>query len=190
MIGLIKLTGEGAFDNRTRKRLYEYITSHPGVSFQILKEAFRMKDGTLRYHLQYLLSNGEIVRSEDDRRRVYYCSGVKKNSLLGRPIPGKLSDQQRRVMELIAMDPGVTNSDLWMRSKQTKRELNQNLRSLISLDLIWKVKVDGREGYEFITDKGLYSEVYMILLDKLLKEEISLQQFDSLRVRLKKIMKD
>jgi predicted transcriptional regulator len=138
------LTGEGALDNRTRKRLYEYITDHPGASFQILKEAFRMKDGTLRYHLQYLLSNGDIMRSEDGRRRVYYCTGVKKNSLLGRLIPGKLSDQQRRLLELIAMDPGITSSDLWIRSRQTKRELNQNVRSLISLGLIWKVKAGGK----------------------------------------------
>jgi hypothetical protein len=37
---------------------------------------------------------------------------------------------------------------------------------------------------------GLYKEVYMLLLDKLLKEEISLEQFDQLRGRLKKIMKE
>jgi predicted transcriptional regulator len=184
------LPGEGALTNRTRKRLYEYITKHPGVSFQILKEAFRMKDGTLRYHLQYLLSKGEIVRSGDSHRRVYYCAGVKKNSLLGRAIPGKLSQQQRRILEIIAMDPGITSSDIWLRSKQTKRELNQNLRSLTDLGLIWKVKVGGKEGYEFITHDGLYREVYMLLLDKLLKEEISIQEFDHLRGRLKKIMKE
>ena len=184
------MTGEGALTNRTRKRLYEYITKHPGVSFQILKEAFRMKDGTLRYHLQYLLSNGEIVRSGDCRRRVYYCAGVRRNSLLGRNIPGKLTDHQRRLLEIIALDPGITRSELWERSQQTKRGLNRNIRSLLDLGLIWKVKVDGEEGFEFITHDGLYKEVYMLLIDKLLKEEISLTEFDNLRGRLKKIMKD
>ncbi len=183
------MTGEGALDNRTRKRLYDYIISHPGVSFQILQEAFRIKDGTLRYHLQFLMKNGEIVRSGDGHKRVYYCSGMKKNSILGRPIPGKLTDQQKRLLELISLEPGIPKSDLWIRSKQTRNEITSNLRSLIDLGLIWKVRTKNGEGYEFITENGLYNEVYLVLLDKLVKDEISFQEFDNMRVRLKKIMK-
>jgi DNA-binding transcriptional regulator GbsR (MarR family) len=108
---------------------------------------------------------------------------------MGRPVPGNLSDRQRKLLEIIAMDPGISRSDLWMRSKQTRNEISQNLRSLISLGLIWKVKNDGEEGYEFITESGLYSEVYLVLLDKLVKDEISFSEFDNMRTRLKKIMK-
>ncbi|MGA1792577.1 MAG: hypothetical protein ACMUHM_01365 [Thermoplasmatota archaeon] len=186
---MVALSGEGVIDNRTRKRLYDYITGHPGVSFQVLQEAFRMKDGTLRYHLQYLLSKGEIVKGGDGHKRVYYCTGMKRNMLLGRPIPGKINDQQRTVLEIISLDPGISRSDLWMRTKQTRKELSENLRSLMDLGLIWKVRTSRGEGFEFITENGMYREVYALLLDRLVKGELSLLEFEELRERLKKIMK-
>jgi len=185
---LIALSGEGVIDNRTRKRLYDYIIDHPGVSFQVLQEAFRMKDGTLRYHLQYLLSQGEIVKGGDGHRRIYYCTGMKRNVLLGRPIPGKLNDQQRRILEVVALDPGISRGDLWMRTKQTRKELSENLRSLMDLGLIWKVKTAKGEGFEFITETGMYREVYSILLDRLVKGEVSIGEFEDLRDRLKRII--
>ena len=185
---LIALSGEGVIDNRTRKRLYDYITYHPGVSFQILQEAFRMKDGTLRYHLQYLLRRGEIVKGGDGHRRIYYCTGTKRNWLLGRPIPGRLNDQQRMVLETISLAPGISRSELWMRIKQTRKELSGNLRSLMDLGLIWKVKTSKGEGFEVITENGIYREVYALLLDRLVKGDLSLVEFEALRDRLKRIM--
>jgi len=186
---LVALSGEGAIDNRTRKRLYYYIIDHPGVSFQVLQEAFRMKDGTLRYHLQYLLSKGEIAKAGDGHRRIYYCTGMKRNTILGRPIPGKLNEQQRRILEIVALDPGISRSDLWMRTKETSDELSKDLRSLMDLGLIWKVRSAKGEGFEFITESGLYKEVYSLLLDRLVKGELSLVEFEGLRDRLMRIMK-
>jgi predicted transcriptional regulator len=184
------LSGEGALDNRTRKRLYDHIMDHPGVSFKVLSEAFRMKDGTLRYHLQYLIGEGLIVRSSETNRRCYFCTGVKKNLLLGRSVPGRLNDQQKRLLEIVAMRPGIDHNDLWMTSRQTRNELNDNLRALIDLGFIWKVRTAHGIGYEFITETGLYKEILGLVVEKVLKDELSLDEFQKIRDRLKKIMED
>ena len=184
------MSGEGALDNRTRKRLYDHIMDHPGVSFNLLIEAFRMKDGTLRYHLQYLIGEGLIVRSSETSRRCYYCTGVKKNRLLGRTVPGKLNDEQKRLLEIVAMMPGIDHNDLWMTSRQSRKELNDNLRGLVDLGLIWKVRTANGIGYEFITETGLGKEILGLVLDKVLKDEISIEEFQKLRDRLKRIMED
>jgi predicted transcriptional regulator len=184
------LSGEGALDNRTRKRLYDYIMDHPGVSFIVLSEAFRMRDGTLRYHIQYMIGEGLIVRPSETNRRCYFCSGVKKNKLLGRSIPGKLNDQQKRLLEIVAMRPGIDHNDLWMTSKQTRKELNENLRMLIDLGLIWKVRTPNGIGYEFITESGLQKEILGLVVEKLITDEVSIDEFQKLRERLRRIMED
>ena len=45
---------DNAAAHETRKRLMLYIQENPGTTFQRLKGVFKLNEGTLRYHLNYL----------------------------------------------------------------------------------------------------------------------------------------
>jgi predicted transcriptional regulator len=56
----------------TRKQIFEYIHSNPGVHFSRLKRELSMETGLLQYHLRELEDHGVIEsRDHQDRRRLF-----------------------------------------------------------------------------------------------------------------------
>jgi predicted transcriptional regulator len=60
--------------HKTREKIYYFIADHPGVH---LREIFRKLDcseGTVRYHLKYLLKNKLIIKMAVERYTRYYTT--------------------------------------------------------------------------------------------------------------------
>ena len=53
--------GEGEeLKHQTQKLIYNFISTHPGVSFSRIRNFFELNDSTLKYHLHYLEKNNRI----------------------------------------------------------------------------------------------------------------------------------
>jgi predicted transcriptional regulator len=160
----------------TRKRLYEYILGHPGISYQMIREVFRINDGTLRYHLDRLVRADLVLQRKKKNNRCYV-------SLDGAKSPG-LSDfdmKSSRVLDLIKSEPGIGRVDLMRRSGLSRKDLTSVLARLKSNRIIWKTGKGRSGGYEYISEDKLYREMIRILTERYVRDEIDLDRFMELK---------
>ena len=169
--------------HETRKRLTFYIRENPGTSFQSLKGIFKLNDGTLRYHLNYLRKKKKIVQVISNNRRTYLLEGAS----LGKEV--KLNREQKRLIDIIGTYPGITRNELLERTRQSRKILSYHLTRLSDLRLIWKIKEGGKIGYRPITKEELFKEAFAIIVDKFLENEIDLQTFNQLKNKLDMLIK-
>ncbi len=189
-LGIAMFGGEEGLEHKTRKLIYNYISTHPGASFSVIKDFFDLNESTLKYHLHFLEKNNRIISQREGRQRLYFCEGV-KNVDFHYPQKVKmlnLSRSQQRMLTLIKRQPGIGKHELLNFTRMNRRTLNYNLEKLLEQKLIWKVKNAGKIGYEFITKEKLRKEIYNKLLMKLLSDEIDEEKF--LRIKKKLEMLD
>ena len=182
--------GEEGLEHRTRKLIFNFISTHPGASFGVIRNFFDLNESTLKYHLHFLEKNHRISSKRDGRLRLYFCaSKLGSDTEVAFQYPQKvkqlnLSKSQQRVLTIIKRQPGITRSELMRFTKLGRKTLSYNLEKLIENNLIWKVKEHGSIGYEFITKEKLRKEIYNRLLMRLLSDEISEEKFLKIKKKL------
>ncbi|MGA1822363.1 MAG: helix-turn-helix domain-containing protein [Thermoplasmatota archaeon] len=162
--------------HRTRKMLYEYILGHPGISYQMIRDAFRLNDGTLRYHLDRLVRADLVLLRKKKNNRCYIpLDGVKASGMT-------VFDRKcNRVLDIIKSEPGIGRVDLMRRSDLSRKELTSVLSRLKSNRMIWKVGSGRSGGYEYISEDRLYREMIRILTERYVRDEIDIDRFLELK---------
>jgi predicted transcriptional regulator len=177
---------EGALDHRSRKLIYNFISTHPGSSFKIIKNFFDLNKSTLSYHLNYLERNKNIRSKREGRSRCYYCTHhIEHSSHI--IITGDQSDlnaTQLLLVKLIQNNKGITNKELIARTKLNRKNLHYNIKKLREKKLIWAVKTSGILGYEYVTKEKLQHEMATTLISKLLSNEIDEETFLKIKSKL------
>ena len=178
--------GEDALDHKSRKIIYNYISSHPGVSFGGIRNFMDMNDSTLKYHLIYLERTKRISSRREGRRRCYFCNNGSKFEY--RQYPGAeldtLNRNQKHVLNVIRTSPGISKKGLINKTKLNRKTIGYTIDRLLEQKLIWKVKSEGEIGYEYITKEKLRGEIYNRLLMKLLADEIDEETFMKIKGKL------
>lgn len=177
------MEGEGYKDHRTRKLLYEYISENPGSTFKVLKSVFKLTDGTLRYHLGYLLKGRRIVQERKGREKCYFCY-LKKRFPFSDP-KLDLTEKQEFLLELITIHPMISFKELKRRSGMDSSSFNYNLKKLKKMKLVWRVKGNGKVGYEIVTKERLADEMFLVLVKKYLDGEIDKNDLMDILEKLK-----
>jgi hypothetical protein len=176
------MEADGYRDHRTRDLLYDYIIKNPGATFQMLKTAFRLTDGTLRYHLDYLMKKRKVVQEKSGREKCYY-SFIKKEYPYSDPSV-RINREQERILEIVASEPGIKLSDLKARSGLKDDIFDYNMKRLRKMKLLWKVKGIEGPGYEVVTKERLSDEVFLRTVNKFLDGEIDKGQMMTILRRL------
>ncbi len=180
------MSGDLSLSHITRRRLCEYIAENPGISFNILRSAFKINEGTLRYHLEYLVKRERLRAEKVRNRRCYYLFTYRP----GGPNVGviELSRAQLRLLDIIKEDPGIGRATLLEMSRQDRKELTYDLSRLKKLKLIWKVSGPNGSGYEYVTDDMLYDSLITTLVERLMEGRIDQDEFILLKERLVRMM--
>lgn len=162
-------------DNRTRKLIINYVSDNPGVTFSQLKKVFDLNRGTLRYHMDYLRKNEEIVSKTHDGKKCYYCISVRGNK----------SDRSERVLQIILNEPGITRKSLMTRSKCDRKALSACIQTLKRKHLVVIKRENGSIMYWPLDDDELRRQAYKLLVRKLLDGEIDEEEFLEMEGELK-----
>lgn len=181
--------GEDALEHQSRKMIYEYIYSHPGSAFNTLKTFFNMHPSTLTYHLTYLERAGKITCKNEGGHNYYTCK--LQSQLDMTPFQSSkfntLSDPQKRLIGMINENPGITKKELILKTRIEGRSLGYHIKKLIDLKFLWEINNGSEMGYEFISRGKLNQEMFNRLLKKLLKEEITEEQFHKIKKKLEEL---
>ena len=176
------MSGDPALSNVTRKKLCNYIAENPGTTFNVLRSAFKLNDGTLRYHLEFLVKKKKLRAEKIRNRRCYYLFTHRH----GRPMIGLngLSRDQLRLLEIIRENPGIERGEMMEMSNQDRKELTYNLSRLKKFRLIWKISDRKSAGYEYVTDDMLYESLVAALVERLMEGRIDQDEFLVLKERI------
>ncbi|MHB8604940.1 MAG: winged helix-turn-helix transcriptional regulator [Thermoplasmatota archaeon] len=117
-----------------RERLLALVRDAPGVSTRELAERARMNDGTLLHHLR-ALERAHFVKSlRVARDRVWFETGTAvpaREALEARAAPTR-----RALLEAIAREPGLSETELASRAGLVKATVHHHLRSLHGARLV------------------------------------------------------
>ncbi len=170
-----------------RRLLFDYIKKNPGASFRILLSAFRMSEGNLRYHLQYLERKKRITFEKEGRDRCYFTY-ARKMSPYANDV--ELSSKQERLLDLIQSNPGITPEELRVRCGENGHSFTYDLRKLREGKLVWYVKRGSRTGYEALTQERLEDELFLEMVRRFTDGEATKDEVLSMVSRLEERRKE
>lgn len=178
---------ESVFDHETRKMIFNYIATNPGVAFTTLKDVYNLSDGTLRYHLEYLTKAEQITSDLENGRRCYYPqrTDISISKLLeNRVRTNNFTDKQLKIIETIRNFPGISQNELTQKLRMSRFTVTYNINKFVNIGLVKKSHNGKNVYYECMTDEALKHEVLIRLVMKMLNGEISEEQFFELNRKL------
>ena len=182
------MEGEVYKEHSTRKLIYEYICENPGATFRIIKSAFNMTDGTLRYHLSYLQRRRKVVQEKKGRENSYF-SYIRKRFPFSNPNLN-LNENQERILELISQHRGISQRTLKRGSGLSRESFEYNMKRLRKQKLIRRVKTRDGFGYEIVTMGKLADEMFLVVVGKYLDGKIEKDEMMALTEQLKEFRKN
>lgn len=175
------MKGERNTEHITRTNLLDYIVRNPSVSFQTLVQIFKMKESTLRYHIDYLLQKGEITKRRSGVSKVYYPKLI-RNHFNG-PDNGnsELKRKEQRVLSIISNESGIPRSEIKKSISMTSKELTYVISRLKEKNLIWEHCEGSQKTYEAVTREKILSNSLVLLIKMFLDKKIDESTFLELK---------
>ena len=178
---------DGVLDHDTRKMIYHHILTYPGVQYNILKDIFDLKDGTLRYHLEYLEKAERILSDIENGKRCYYPLQneiVVSNRFGKKPYKNNFTSTQLKILTTIKRNPGISQKELIKKTALSRFTVSYNLRKFIGMGFVKRSNNENSVYYEYMTDELLRREVLVRLTLKLLNKEIDEKTFNEIKNKL------
>lgn len=139
------------FSLERRRRIYQFIRSHPGFHLRALERRLPISLGDLRYHLDYLEKRGLITTKDDGFRKTYFSS--RDVYLLDRDVLALLRQRlPRRVILHLLLVPSATFEELRAPLDVSKSTLSFHLKKLTKRKVVHARRVEGRNEY-FVEDR-------------------------------------
>ncbi|MFQ6060973.1 MAG: winged helix-turn-helix transcriptional regulator, partial [Thermoplasmata archaeon] len=125
-----RLRRKEVLDNEIRGMIRGYVTANPGDHFAAMREALRLKNGTLAYHLT-VLEKEKIVKSiRDGKFRRFFPSEMKISET---SFPSKIEEM---ILEIVRGTPGITLKDIASLLGVSSPTASYHIRKLKEMNLI------------------------------------------------------
>ena len=179
------MSAERALKQKTRKLIYNYICTHPGVSNATIREVFDLKQGTLSYHLNYLERCELIISKVSGKFRCCYpVDPPNSTSLLRKAFhfdPGTLTELQQRLLAVVKQRPGINITELETMLNVNRRVLQYNIKVLREKMLVWKIGNGRNTQYEFASQERIHNELSRFAIMQYMNGDIDEETYNRLK---------
>ena len=178
--------GAEVVENSTRRMIFNHITTHPGVSFGMIRRVFGLAESTLRYHLHYLETSKEIKSSIQGNNRYYYPNQnfIFDDRSETKIKVHKLNSTQELLMDTIQRYPSITQKNLIIQTGIKRITVASNIKKLLNFGIIRKEPEGRNICYHYISDSEIKERIMKKLTVKLLNNEIEEKTFLALLHKL------
>lgn len=134
---------QNVLDNRNRLNIFNYVASNPGCTPSEISSRQNMKNGTVKYHVQMLESQGKIILKRMGKyTRIFNTS--KANTEQEKTVLSYIkNDTSRNILWAIMEEPGVTNQRLSERFNLDKSSVHWHIERFLNDNLV-TFEQDGR----------------------------------------------
>jgi predicted transcriptional regulator len=150
---------EEVLDNETRRKIYWYVKTNPGLHLRELQRRLKIPLSSLDYHLDYLVRQDLLYREGDGFYTRYFDEDLDKRD---REILSIL--RQRRLREIflvVISESKVPFSYLMARLNIPASTLSLYLKKLVENDLVERHSI-GREKYYTIKDEAKVANLLVL----------------------------
>ncbi len=135
-----RIKKEEVLDHFVRGQIYGYIVSNPGEHYNSIREALKVTNGNLAYHLRTLEVQGFIKSRKEGLYRRFYPVEMR----FPRDEGVKLSDLQMAILQLTRERPAPTQKEIASELEISQQVASYNLRVLAMKGLV-HVRKEGRK---------------------------------------------
>lgn len=147
-------------DLESRRAIYQYVATNPGVHFRGLLESLDYAQGTVQYHLRWLETQGLIEESDDGKFTRYYPADSFDE--IDQTVMNALRrEYARRVLAHLVADGPLSTGELSDRLGKSPSTVSWHLSKLVDADLVTKERQGRRVEYE-LTDPDRIKYLYTI----------------------------
>jgi predicted transcriptional regulator len=134
-------------DHYVRGQIHGYIVANPGDHYNSIKEALKLNNGTLAYHLRVLEREGIVKSRSDGIYKRFYPSDMKVPENDGT----RLTEIQKIIIKRIKETPGISQKEMSRLVGVSPSTINYHIDILKSAGLVRSERRGMRIGY-FLED--------------------------------------
>ena len=114
-----------------------HIERHPGVYFKELSRELHISTGTLSRILAKLEKEEKVISTFDGHIKRFYPEGMAIEE-----VPMPLSPAQKRVVEVIARNPGTTHKEVALDLDLGWRMIYYHVKNLVEMEVVRTKKIE------------------------------------------------
>ena len=134
-------------DHYVRGQIHGYIVANPGDHYNSIKEALKLNNGTLAYHIRVLEREGIVKSRSDGIYKRFYPSDMKVPENDGT----RLTEIQKIILKRIKETPGISQKEMSRLVGVSPSTINYHIDILKSAGLVRSERRGMRIGY-FLED--------------------------------------
>jgi predicted transcriptional regulator len=159
MLGTVTRARSRLEENKNRKAVLRYVADNPGAIAADMARGLGMNMGTIRYHLFILTLNHKIATHKEDDKYMRYFRNAGAYTETERSLVSLLRRESlRRVLEVIASNPGLSGSALARELNLSATAANRHIATLADKGVIEQVPVPDK-GYGYVISGELRERV-------------------------------
>ncbi|MFA6363867.1 winged helix-turn-helix transcriptional regulator [Methanoregula sp.] len=137
---------EELLNNKKRRTILEYVSSHPGCTIADISLNTTINRGTVKFHLFLLLRERKIVRKNDGNKMYHFKNGGASPER--KQMYGYIRNPRKReILMVILNEPGISNTTLAERLSLDKSSVHRHLRQFLDEQMV-ESRWDGKNvGY-------------------------------------------
>ena len=140
---------QNVLENRNRKDIFDYVLGHPGCTPAEITLTQNMKNGTVKYHIQMLESQGKIILKRMGKYTRLFNTSHANSDLEKTVFSYTKNETSKNLLCAIMEEPGVTNQRLSERFSLDKSSVHWHMERFLHDNLV-KYEQDGRYKKYFL----------------------------------------
>jgi predicted transcriptional regulator len=154
-----------ALNLENRRKIYQYISKHPGAYLREMERELSLQTGVLSYHLDYM-ERRHILRAENDGYRKRYFSADRFHLRDRKTISILMQPAPRKILIFVLINGPSTFSQLLKEMSCAKSTLSYHLGRMVRRGILSVEKKD-KESLYSIKDPDAVADLLIALRESL-----------------------